>query len=420
MAFITILVSLTNGGKRILKHFLSKPGSIESHTIVACMNIGFDAKRAYHNGTGLGNYSRSLIQSLALNFPQHQYFSFNPKPSLRFSIPPLSNLQQVFPQKILHKKLSAVWRSKWMLQDLEQLQINLYHGLSNELPLGINQKGIRSVVTIHDLIFERYPQQYNPLDVMIYRQKYKQACKEADKVIAISLQTKNDLVQLYSVEEKKIEVCYQSCNPLFEKQVSVEEKEMLRQKYNLPQHYILSVGSIIERKNLMNVCKALQILKDEFHLPLVVVGDGKGYKKKIEHFLKEASLQNSVIFLNEKEAVRNDPHFKSGKNFPALYQMADALIYPSLYEGFGIPVLEALWSRIPVITSSTSCLPEAGGAGAIYVDPVSAQQIADALLLLKDKTKMQQRVEQGWAHAQNFTLPKTASAVMDVYMSAMQ
>lgn len=384
------------------------------------MNIGFDAKRAYHNGTGLGNYSRSLIESLAKSFPQHHYFSLNPKPSTRFATPPLHNLQQVLPQSAVGKSFPAVWRSRGMLQDLERLQIDLYHGLSNELPFGINKTGIRSVVTIHDLIFELYPQQYNPLDVFIYRQKYRQACRQANRIIAISQQTKTDLVQLYKVAESKIDVCYQSCNPIFENKVSHDQKETLRKKYNLPQQYFIAVGSIIERKNLTTVCKALQLLKGLLDVPLVVVGDGKGHKREIKHFLAEAGLQTQVIFLNEKEAVRNDPDFKNGQAFPALYQMAEALVYPSLYEGFGIPVLEALWSRIPVITSSTSCLPEAGGSGALYVDPRSPQQIADALLLVyNDKALVQQKTELGWAHAQNFTLQKTAAAVMKVYEQTM-
>lgn len=380
------------------------------------MNIGFDAKRAYHNGTGLGNYSRSLIQSLAQNYPQHQYFSFNPKPSTRFTTPPLPNVHEVLPATTFSKAFPALWRSKWMTADLKKRGIELYHGLSNELPAGIGATGIPSVVTIHDLIFERHPQQYNPIDVRIYRQKYRYACRQAQRVIAISQQTKTDLVAIYGVPADKIEVCYQSCHPMFEQEVSPEEKEALRQKYGLPQRYFLSVGSIIERKNLMNVCRALLLLKDKVDIPLVVIGDGKSYKRDLKHFLAQHGLTNQVIFLKEREAVMQDEAFRSGAAFPALYQMAEALVYPSFYEGFGIPVLEALWSRIPVITSNTSCLPEAGGPGALYVDPHSPQQIADALCrTINSKEDMQKRIVQGLAHAQTFSLYQTAAAVMGVY-----
>lgn len=384
--------------------------------IAITMNIGFDAKRAYHNGTGLGNYSRSLVQSLATFFPRHQYLAFNPKPSTRFSLPALPNITEVQPQTALSKALPPLWRSRWMTADLQRLHIDIYHGLSNELPAGIRRTGAKSVVTIHDLIFERYPKQYNPIDVRIYRQKYKYACRVANRVIAISQQTKADLVQFYGVPPEKIDVCYQSCNPLFEKEATREEKEAVRRRYGLPQRYFLSVGSLIERKNLLTVCKAMQLLKGKTDIPLVVVGDGRDYKKKIKHFLADGGLTDRVIFLNEREAVRNDPDFRSNRSFPALYQMAEALVYPSFFEGFGIPVLEGLWSRIPVITSNTSCLPEAGGPCAYYVYPDQPQQIAQAFLdILADREKVAKNVALGWQYAQQFTPQATATQVMQVY-----
>ena len=281
------------------------------------MNIGFDAKRAYHNGTGLGNYSRSLIQSLAQYYPQHQYFSFNPKPSTRFATPSLTNVHEVLPSASLSKIFPALWRSKWMTDDLKKLQIDLYHGLSNELPSGIGATGIPSVVTIHDLIFEKYGQQYNGIDVRIYRQKYQYACRQAQRVIAISQQTKSDLIEIYNVPAHKIEVCYQSCHPMFEQVVSMEEKEAVRKKYGLPERYFLYVGSIIERKNLMNVCHALVSLHDKIDIPLVVIGDGKSYKRRSARFFTRRGLLNRVIFLKEKEEVMQDEGFKSGKTFPA-------------------------------------------------------------------------------------------------------
>ena len=123
------------------------------------MNIGFDAKRAYHNGTGLGHYSRTLIRSLAEYFPQHEYFLLNPKPSDLFKLKG-KNIHEVQPSGVLHKTLSAVWRSTWIKNDLEKLGIDIYHGLSNEIPLDMHITDIRSVVTIHDVIFERFPGQY--------------------------------------------------------------------------------------------------------------------------------------------------------------------------------------------------------------------------------------------------------------------
>src|SRR5450759_2900584 len=122
------------------------------------MNIGFDAKRAYHNGTGLGHYSRTLINSLAKYFPEHEYYLFNPKPSSKFNFYQTNNIHEVLPNELLSKLFSSAWRSSWVKKDLKKYKIDLYHGLSHEIPLGIQQTNTRSVVTIHDLIHERYPE----------------------------------------------------------------------------------------------------------------------------------------------------------------------------------------------------------------------------------------------------------------------
>lgn len=307
-----------------------------------------------------------------------------------------------------------------MKKDLKKNKIDLYHGLSHEIPIRMRSTGIPSVVTIHDLIFERYPDQYNPVDVKIYRSKFQYACRNADRVIAISHQTKNDIVEIYGIDENKIDVCYQSCNDSFTKEVSVEEKQRVKTLYNLPDQYFLYVGSIIERKNLLNICKALAILKGKCDIPLVVIGDGDTYKKQVKEFIRANQLDSQIIFLSEREQVRSLPSFKYAKDFPAIYQQATAMVYPSVFEGFGIPVLEALWSRIPVITSNVSCLPETGGDGVYYVNPYNPEEIATGLWRVAYEEELRPvLIEKGWNHAQNFTRYKSAQAVMDVYLKLL-
>ncbi len=374
------------------------------------MNIAFDAKRAYSNSTGLGHYSRTLISSLAECYPEHEYFLCTPKITNRFNIEALQNVHAVTPQQFPSTVLKSLWRSSWVKKDLKQLNIDLYHGLSNEIPVGIEKTGIKSVVTIHDLIFERYPEQYNPLDVLIYRRKFRNACTHADKIIAISKQTKEDIIQFYKIPEKKIVVCYQSCDASFAVEVNETEKLQIRNKYNLPEFFFLSVGSVIERKNLLTICKAILHLKDKLDIPLVVIGDGGKYKNEVKEFINSHGLSDKIIFLSESYS------FDSSVDFPAIYQQALCIIYPSIFEGFGIPVLEALWSKIPVITSNVSCLPEAGGEGALYVDPMNAEQLADAMLrIATDDNLRNELITKGWQHAQNFTPDKCAASVMDVY-----
>ncbi len=381
------------------------------------MNIGFDAKRAYHNGTGLGHYSRTLVNSLAQYFPQHQYYLFNPKPG-KFQLNAQPNLHEIRPSSFLHKTFSSAWRGSWVKKDLQKLKINLYHGLSHEIPLGIQYTGVKSVVTIHDLIHERNPEQYNAIDVKIYSKKFRYACEHADKVIAISEQTKSDIIEFYNTPVEKIEVCYQSCNPTFAVPVSDAEKETIRKKYDLPRQFFLYVGSIIERKNLLNICKALFLLRNESEIPLVVIGAGGKYKQQVKDYIKQNGLEHKIIFLSESPAAKSSPAFQSAADFPAIYQSAIAMIYPSFFEGFGIPVLEALWSRLPVITSNVSCMPETGGDAAVYVNPDNAEEIAAAMKKIYTDTAVATAMKKkGWLHAQNFAPQLCAERVMKVYES---
>ena len=383
----------------------------------SAMRIAFDAKRAYQNNTGLGHYSRTLISSLATFYPQHQYFLCAPKLTNRFDTSDFANMHDVTPQSFLSKKIPSAWRSNWVKADLKKLRINIYHGLSHEIPVGIQHTGIKTVVTIHDLIFERYPSQYKWLDVQIYRKKFMYACKNADLVIDISQQTKDDIIRFYNIPEEKIHICYQSCNPIFEQKVSANEMLRIKRLYHLPDQYFLYVGSIIERKNLLNICKAYALLSDVMNIPLVVIGDGTDYKMEVTRFVEEHKLKTKIIFLSGMPYAKSSTGFQQATDFPAIYQMATAMIYPSIFEGFGIPVLEALWSGTPVITSNISCMPETGGDAAFYVDPSSPEQIANGLVQLStNKSLVDEMVVKGYRHAQNFTPAKCAAAVMQVYL----
>jgi len=380
---------------------------------ICSMNIGFEAKRAFTNGTGLGHYSRTLVSSLAEYFPDEAYYLFTPKKTNMYNVDGLDNVHIITPTQFPSTILTAAWRSSWVRKDLKKLDIQLYHGLSHEIPVGIKNTGIKSVVTIHDLIFERNPEQYNPIDVKIYRKKFKYACEHADKVIAISQQTKDDIIQFYQIPENKIAICYQSCHPSFAIEVSDEEKQQIKQQYGLPDKFFLSVGSIIERKNLLTICQGLKETKSKLGIPLVVIGDGSSYKQQVKDYIHKNNLDNDVIFLSEKHSNES---FKSAKDFPAIYQLATAMIYPSTFEGFGIPVLEALWSRVPVITSNVSCMPETGGNAAFYVNPYSAAEMANAMVeVATDGNLRKDMITKGWQHAQNFTQQKCAAEVMKVY-----
>jgi glycosyltransferase involved in cell wall biosynthesis len=383
------------------------------------MKIAFDAKRAYQNTTGLGHYSRTLIASLATSFPDHQYYLCAPKVTGLFNASVFPNIETITPVNFPSRKLRSLWRSKWVMKDLLSRGIDLYHGLSHEIPHGISKSSVKSVVTIHDLIFERYPKQYNPVDVLIYRKKFSYACKHANRIIAISQQTKNDIIDFYKTPAGKIDVCYQSCNPAFAVQVDAEEKQRVKALYKLPDTYFLYVGSIIERKNLLAICKAYNTLKGILNIPLVVIGSGGKYKQQVIEYCKENELLHLIHFLSD-QATAVEPGFATAADFPAIYQQALAVVYPSIFEGFGIPVLEAMASKVPVITSNISCLPETGGDAAYYIDPYSPVDIANAMIQLQHDEQLRlQMIQKGWAHAQKFTPEACAANVMQVYLRAV-
>ncbi|TWV97997.1 glycosyltransferase family 4 protein [Chitinophaga pinensis] len=375
------------------------------------MNIAFDAKRAYQNNTGLGNYSRTLISSLATYFPQHSYYLYAPKLTTLYQTAAFSNMQSVLPEKRLHRWFRSAWRSKYVVGELAAKGIDIYHGLSHEIPFGIHTSGVKSVVTMHDLIFERYPGQYNPIDVQTYRRKAKYACQYADKIIAISEQTKQDIIHYYKTPAEKIEVVYQSCDESFAVTHDESQIRQMKAQYGLPDSYFLYVGSIIERKNLMGIIHAMLQLKGDIDLPLVVLGGGSSYKKKVKTFVAQHGMSDRIIWLNEKARLAD-------ADLPLLYQGAQALIYPSIFEGFGIPILEALWSRTPVITSAGSCFGETGGDAALYVNPLQPPTIADAMRkVLREPSFAATMRTKGWAHAQLFSREKCAAGVMKVYES---
>jgi glycosyltransferase involved in cell wall biosynthesis len=379
------------------------------------MNIGFDGKRAFQNKTGLGNYSRSLIHILSQYYPQHYYTLFAPKKTSLFDIKSFNNVDVITPSSSVGRHFPSVWRNRLMVKDIISAKMDIYHGISNELPAGIQNIAVKKVVTIHDLIFERHPETYNFDERYVHRWKVKAACKAADAVIAISLQTKNDLVDFYKIPAEKIHVCYQCCNPIFQQTISPEEKTIVKQRYGLPENYFLFVSSIAPRKNLIAICKAMALTKEELNIPLVVIGDGKKEKDEVKHFMRENGIAERLILLNELPQSKEQP-FITATDFPAIYQQALALIYPSIFEGFGLPVLEALWSGLPVISGNTSSLPEVGGDAALYFAPHDHELLAKHMLNIATNSGLHNNLkEKGFIQAQHFTPGKSAASVMNVY-----
>ena len=267
------------------------------------MRIGFDGKRAVQNFTGLGNYSRYIVNILCQFYPENEYVLYAPKKRENKRLDKLTKqyqqLQLSYPTTSSWKKLSSLWRVWGVTQQLEKEKIDIFHGLSNEY--------------------------YHSIDRKIYTYKFRKACENADKIIAISECTKRDIIEYFRIPADKIEVVYQGCDPSFMHPVAAEKKREIRAKYQLPDHYILNVGSIEERKNALSAVQALTMLPEQIHL--VIVGRHTEYTDKIERFIKENKLEERV------HIISNVPF----DDLPAFYQLAEIFVYPSRFEGFGIP-----------------------------------------------------------------------------------
>lgn len=371
------------------------------------MKIGFDAKRAFSNTAGLGNFSRNSIIALTKQFPENQYYLFNPGNRKPLFIAPQSSIE-LKPENLWWKTFSFMWRSLQIAKLTKKLKLDIYHGLSHELPIGIEKTDAKLIVTIHDLIFLRYPDFYRKIDREIYDKKFRHACKIATRIHSISEQTKQDLINFYGIPQEKISVIYQSINPIFFEKAEHDFKHDLRKKHQLPKKFLLSVGTVEPRKNLLSLLEGMTHSK--IYVPLVVVGKSTEYMHKVQKFIEADLNRLQVYFL---------PRI-SDDELAALYQMAEVMIYPSFFEGFGLPVAEAQASGCPVITSNLSSLPEAGGDAALYIDPEKPEQIGEALkTLLTDNNLRKSMIAKGRANAHRFTHYSYAVQMEQLYKNVL-
>lgn len=370
--------------------------------------IGYDAKRAFRNQAGLGNYSRNTLTALQKFFPQHNYILYTPDVRTDiFKENPLFDVR--YPTSLFYKVFRSFWRNFALARTLQNDELDLYHGLSNELPSGIHKTGIPSVVTMHDLIFLNFPLWYKPVDRKIYLEKSKYACQVASRIIAISNHTREDLIKHLHVEPERIEVIYQSISErYFFHSVSDQVDDVLA-KYNLPAQYLLTVGTIEPRKNQLSVIKA--IYNKGLDIPYVIIGKPTPYLLELKEYIGTHRMREQVYILDNVPDI----------DMPALYQQAMCMVYLSHYEGFGLPVIEAMASGCPVIASSVSCLPEIGENAALYCEPNDDSSLGNLILKVMNDTSLRKELaERGRLRAKFFHPEERVTAVMNLYESVIK
>jgi glycosyltransferase involved in cell wall biosynthesis len=375
--------------------------------------VGYDAKRAVNNMTGLGNYSRLVVDVMSSTYPQNEHLLYSSKPNNNERLAPLllrDNVKlRLAEPGFINKNLHFLWRSFSISSQLEYEKIDIFHGLSNELPLNIQHKNIPSVVTIHDIIYRRMPKCYKPIDRILYDYKYKKSCQNATRIIAISECTKRDIVNDYNINPDKIDIIYQGCHGQFLMPQSPEKLIEVKKKYSLPERFFVGVGTIEERKNQLLSLMALRDLPRE--ISLVLVGRRTDYAAILDRFIAKYNLQSRVKFI-ENVAF---------SDLPAIYKLAIFSSYPSRYEGFGLPVIESISTGTPVIAATGSCLEEAGGKGAVYVNPDDAEAfIFYAKKLIEDSDFGAQLRAFGSEYIKRFTVSSFAQNMMNTYIKTIQ
>lgn len=368
------------------------------------MKIAFDAKRAFLNRSGLGNYSRDIIRSLYDFYPEISCVLFSPVCESEL-------LEEKYRQNVICPETSntlraSYWRSFKMGNDIAAQNPDIYHGLSNELPVNISKTKAVKVVTIHDLIFIKFPQLYNLIDRKIYYRKFYRACQDANKIIATSFQTKLDIIKYFNIDERKIEVVYQTCGNNFNCQLSNDELENIKTKYNLPERYILTVGTVEKRKNALNVVKSMYYFN--LDIDYVIAGRKTTYADEILSWAKEHKLEHKIHFVENISNV----------DMPAIYKMAEVFVYPSVYEGFGIPIIEAFNAGVPVITGDKGATAEISGKAAIQVDVLNPKNIGIAIKSVCDSSDIRfQLIAEGIERAELFNPENVTKELYNFYKS---
>lgn len=369
------------------------------------MRICIDASPAVHHRAGLGRYTQELVTALMTIDTENEYVAFYNRPSEAQVDPPLGCLPHLatnLPNK--------PWRMSVLLAQFMHLPqdrlfpgVDLFHATDHLLP---RLSQVKSVFTLHDLVFRFYPETHMPLNRWFLTLMMPRFLQAADAVIAVSECTKRDAIRLYGVDESKIRVIYEGVNPCFRLAPS-EAISAVRQNHNLPEHFILSVGTIEPRKNLNTLLAAYRALRHRgAEFKLVIVGKKGWLYQGFFRRLRELGLEDEVIF----------PGFVPDDDLPALYSAADLFVFPSLYEGFGLPLLEAMACGTPVVTSDVSSLPEIVGDAAITVDPHKAEELAEAILRILEDPVLRVRLQnKGLARAKIFSWEDTAKKTLEIY-----
>lgn len=371
------------------------------------MSIGIDYTPAYQQGGGIGRYARELITALAACDSAHDYRLFVAG-AARDKLPPVPAANfRYCPTRLAPLTLARLWHKARLPLPIELFvgKVQLFHATDFVLPPTLPRT--RTLLTVHDLSFARLPELAAPRLRAYLESVVPRSARRADHILADSAATKADIVALYNIPEAKITVLYSGVSDAFQPTCDAAAQSAVRAKYQIGNSpYVLSVGTVQPRKNYERLIQAFAALPLRWSdLKLVIVG-GRGWLDA-PIYAQARALGERVLFTG----------FADEADLPALYSGALCLAFPSLYEGFGLPVLEGMACGVPVLTSNVSSLPEVAGDAALMVDPYSVEAIREGLLTLleEDTATRAERIARGFAQAKRFTWQAAAQHLKAIY-----
>ena len=375
--------------------------------------IAIDYTPAYEQGAGIGRYVRELVSALTQQDQQTAYRLFVAGASSTQDLPTFPANYQWQTTRLSPKWLARLWHRLHFPLHIERFigDVDLYHATDFVLPP--THKSTKTILTVHDLSFVRVPETASPSLRQYLNQVVPKSVEKATHILADSQATKDDLIELYGTPESKITVLLSGVQDNYQPIVDRQKLTNIREKYSIPNHpYLFSVGTVQPRKNYSRIIQALaQLRQHGYDLSLIIAG-GKGWlEDEMYQTIKQTQMSEYVHLIG----------FVDDADLPALYTSAEVTIFPSLYEGFGFPVLESMACGTPVVTSNVSSLPEVGGDVALLVNPTKVDEITQAIQkILDDPDHYQNLSQRGLEHIKKFSWANSAKQLKQIYDTVLQ
>lgn len=363
------------------------------------MKIAIDIREAGHEKTGKGWYTFNLISEILKQDRENSYVFYADNAKQPFGNHKNVTVK-VFPEK------SWKWHLK-VLKDLQTEKADLFFAPSSYIIPALAPKSLKTVITVHDLAAFLYPGTYPAKAVLIERMTLRKALKKAAAVFTVSENTRKDLIKRFKPASERIHITPCAPSSFFRQPVSESDLEAVRKSLKLPENFILAVGTMDPRKNFNTLIKSFVIIKRKYpDFKLVIVGKKGWNYHLIENALKHYKMEKEVIF----------PGYLDDHELQKVYALAKVFVFPSLYEGFGMPPLEAMASGCPVVSSNSASLPEVVGQGGLLIDARNAIKIADSVCgLLDDNQVRLMMIERGRMQEQKFRWEESAKKALEVF-----